>query len=263
MKLTKHNYFSLENQKTYMGASQFKDFLKCPTRAMAIINGLYEEESTDAFTQGSYLDAYFEHTLDKFQEQHPEMFKKDGSLLLKYEKINELSQIIEADKLMKSKCTGRQQVVMTGEIAGVPFKIMIDSLKKDAIVDRKVMAGFKDKYIDGEWMPWWKAYGYHYQAAIYTEIARQNGKELPFELVAISKEKTPDKAFVRFTKQTIDNALDEIKYYAPTFQAIKDGLIEPTACGQCDWCRINKKLIDTLEEVENGKINTLENRKRK
>ena len=250
-RVTKHNYFNLENQQKYMGASQYKDFLKCPSRAMAIITGKYQEESSDAFIQGSYMDAYFEHTLNEFQEQHPEMFKKDGSLLLKYEKLNELIEIIEADKEMKRLCTGRQQRVMTGEIAGVPFKIMIDSLKKDAIVDRKVMADFKDKWSADEraYVPWWKAYGYDIQAAIYTEIARQNGKELPFELVAISKEKTPDKAFVRFTKQTIEDTLEEIAYNAPRFQAIKEGLIDPEECGECDWCRKNKKLIDTYEEV--------------
>lgn len=74
MKLTNENYFSPEMQQKYMGVSQYKDFMDCPARAMATIRGEYKEEMTKAMTVGSYVDAYFEGTLDKFKEEHPEVF---------------------------------------------------------------------------------------------------------------------------------------------------------------------------------------------
>ena len=40
-KLTASNYFSPENQRKYMGVSQFKSFEKCQAAAMAEINEEY------------------------------------------------------------------------------------------------------------------------------------------------------------------------------------------------------------------------------
>ena len=246
MMLTRENYHSIEARKQYMGASQFKDFLDCEACALAIINGEYVQQS-DAFLAGHYLDAHFEGTLDIFRAQHPEMFlkSKPGVLLDKYRRIEECINTIENDPVMLDLCSGEQQKIMTGEIAGVPFKIMIDSYHPDKTVDRKAMADFKDKYseAEGTYVPWWKAYRYDIQAAIYTEIRRQNeGKTVPFDLVAISKEPVPDKAWVRFSPEYLERVLEEIKRLAPKFQAIKDGFFDAGACGECDFCKAKKRL---------------------
>src|SRR5699024_9198672 len=94
-----------------------------------------------------------------------------------------------------------------------------------------------------EYMTWWKAYDYQIQGAIYQEIYRQNkGVLLPFELVGISKEPVPDKAWVRFSDQYLDTVLDEVKTLAPMFQAIKDGIMDADGCGVCDYCSSKKRL---------------------
>lgn len=248
--ITRETYFDRVNAQKYMGSSQYKDFILCPAMAMAKINGEYKEEQTDAFLQGDYMDAHFEGTLDLFKAKHPELYQRNGNLYAKFQSIEDNISIIESDSKMNELCSGEQQVIMTGEIVGVPFKIMIDSLLPDRIVDRKCMKDFQDKWVDGEYVPWWKAYRYDIQAAIYQEIYYQNtGKRLPFELVAISKEKTPSKAWVHFTDDTLQSAIQEVRYHAPIFQAIKDGLIEPTACGECDWCKMNQTIDDVYEEV--------------
>lgn len=72
--LTNENYFSPEMQMEYMGVSQYKDFLDCPARALATIKGEYVPEMTIPMLVGSYVDAYFEGTLDKFTAEHPEIF---------------------------------------------------------------------------------------------------------------------------------------------------------------------------------------------
>lgn len=244
MRLTRKNYHSPEANKIYMSASQFKAFMECPARAIAEIKGEYVKES-DSLLQGSFLDAYFENKVDEFKTEHPEMFKKDGTLLQKFEKVNEAIAVIEADPVMRRLCRGKQQKIMTGEIGGVPFKIMIDSLHVDKTVDRKYMKDFADVWKDGERMPWWKAYGYQYQAAIYQEIRRQNeGKRVPFDLVAISKETEPDKAWIRFSDEYLAAVLEVVEKNAPIFKAMKDGLIEAKGCGQCEYCRSKKRLME-------------------
>ena len=242
MRLTRKNYHSIKANAAFMSTSQFKSFMECPARALAEINGEYKMQS-DAFLQGAFLDAYFEKRTDEFKAEHPEMFKRDGELKAQFEKVNDAIAVIEADPVMRKLCRGKQQKIMTGVIGGVQFKIMIDSLHPDVTVDRKYMKDFSDVWKDGEKMPWWKAYGYHYQAAIYQEIRRQNeGKRVPFDLVAVSKEAVPDKAWVRFSDEYLRNVLDIVECNAPLFQAIKDGLVEAKGCGECEYCVAHKML---------------------
>ena len=244
MKLTHENYHSIEANTEYMSTSQFKAFMECPARALAEIKGEYRKES-DAFLQGQYLDAFFECNLQSFKAMHPEMLKRDGTLLQKFEKINDAIEAIKADETMFKLCTGEQQKIMTGVIGGVKFKIMIDSYHPDLTVDRKYMKDFSDAWKDGSYVPWWKAYGYDFQAAIYTEIRRQNEeKRVPFDLVAISKESVPDKAWVRFSDAYLRNILDIVECNAPLFQAMKDGLVPVKGCGECEYCRSLKKLTE-------------------
>ena len=84
--LTNKNYFSIESNREYMSASQFKDFMKCEVEALAKINGETQEEPSKAMLVGSYVDAYFSGEIDKFKVEHPEIFKKDGTLLKDFEK---------------------------------------------------------------------------------------------------------------------------------------------------------------------------------
>ena len=60
MKLTNENYFSPENNLTYMSASQFKSFRHCESAALAELRGEYKREVTDALLIGSYVDAHSE-----------------------------------------------------------------------------------------------------------------------------------------------------------------------------------------------------------
>ena len=244
MRLTRKNYHSEKANIEFMSASQFKSFMDCPARAMAELKGEYKYES-DSLLQGLFLDAYFEHKTERFKVQHPEMFKRDGTLKAQFEKVNDAIAVIDSDPIMQKLCSGKQQKIMTGEIGGVPFKIMIDSLLKDRIVDRKYMRDFADVWKDGECMPWWKAWQYDFQAAIYVEIYRQNtGNLLPFELVGVSKETVPDKAWVRFSEAYLAHILEIVEINAPLFMAMKQGIADLQECGHCDFCKSKKMLFE-------------------
>ena len=249
MKLTKRNYHTMKANREYMSVSQFKAMEKCPASAMAELKGKYKRETTTALLVGSYMDAYFEGTMAKFMKQNPDIFKKDKSLKADFIQANAIIERIERDKLFMSFMSGKKQVIMEGKINGVLFKIMIDELFPDKIVDRKIMKDFENIYVSERGsLPWFEAWGYDLQGAAYQEIYRQNtGDVLPFYIAAATKEKLPDLDIIHFGKEQLDPALDHIKRDIETYDAIKKGIIEPERCEHCVWCKETKVLTEPNE----------------
>ena len=252
MKLTQRNYFSKKANLEFMSVSQFKAFDRCPAAAMAEINGESEREETTALLVGSYVDSYFEGSLNKFIEAHPEIIKRDGTLKAEYIQADAVIERIKRDRLFSEYMSGKKQVIMTGEISGVPVKIKVDSLLPDKIVDLKIMRDFENVY-DRERgsLPWFEAWGYDLQGAVYQEIVRQNtGKVLPFYLAAATKEKKPDIDIVHINPKSIDFAITHFMNNAPMYDAIKKGIIEPERCGKCDFCKETKVLTEPTDSEE-------------
>jgi len=73
--LTSENYYSLEADKYYLSMSQYKSFITCEAKAVAELHG-YKSPTSDAMLIGSYVDAWCEGTLEKFKEEHPEIYNK-------------------------------------------------------------------------------------------------------------------------------------------------------------------------------------------
>ena len=247
MRVTRRNYFSVKANMEYMGATQFKDFCKCEAMALAKAKGEYIPSSTTALLQGSYMDAYFENDIEKFREEHPEMFKKNGELLACYKDVEDIIEFVKQDEVFMKHCIGKQQKVMTGEINGVKFKILIDSMLPDMTVDRKLIKDFEDIYDKNAGMRkvFWDYWGYDKQGAIYQAIRSQNEnlKMKPFVLACVTKEKQPNKELIWFDQDILDYTLNEIIIpQAPRFDAIKKGIIEPTSCGVCEYCLSKKKM---------------------
>ena len=184
MKLTNENYFSKEADMEYMSVSQFKAFEQCEAAALASVKGEWERTKTTALLVGSYVDAHFEGTLDVFKAQNPEIFTKQGSLKAEYKKAEEIINRIESDEEFMRYLNGEKQVIKTGEIEGVPIKIKIDVLHDDKIVDLKIMKDFAPVWKDGERKPWFSAWGYDLQGAVYQYI---EGNNKPFILAAATK----------------------------------------------------------------------------
>ena len=251
MKLTKLNYYSKKANTEYMSYSQFKDFLKCPACAMAKIKGEWEDEYTDSLLVGSYVDSWLDGELDKFKEQHPEIFNsRTGELKANFKQADELCEVIKNDEFLFKILKGKRQKIMTGTIAGVPFKVKIDSLLKDMIVDGKVLKDCEDCWIDGRF-PFYMANRYDLQGSIYQTIVQQNlGKKLPFILGIVTKEKVPDKRLIKIQDSVLEDAKNEVVAKAPIFQDMKLGKIEPYRCECCDYCKSTKVLTkNSIEEM--------------
>lgn len=249
--LISETYFSTEANQKYMSNSQFKSFRECEEKALAELSGEYERPVTTSLLVGSYVDAYFEGTLDVFKGKHPEIFKRDGSLKADYSKAEYIIERVERDEKFMKYMSGEKQVIMTGGIEGVPFKIKIDSYHKDkAIVDLKIVKDFKSIY-DKELhkrVPFAELWGYDIQGAIYQEIVRQNtGKKLPFYIAAATKETEPDIALMSIPQERLDECLSLVKALAPRYQAIKQGKESPVRCQKCDWCKKTKVITEIID----------------
>lgn len=244
MELTKENYHSVEARMAYMGSSSFKEFMKCEACALAKCKGEIDEKKTTALLVGSYVDAFFSNETAEFIKNTPEIFKKDGTLKSDFAKADDIIESIKSDEMMMKYLSGEHQVIMTGTIAGVPFKIKIDSyFPGKAIVDQKIMSSMDKVWMDGEWKNFVEAFGYQFQGAIYQEIVRQNtGQKLPFILAVATKEEVCSKALLQIDDEDLEAALEVVKEYAPRYQAIKEGKIEPSRCGKCNYCKSTTKV---------------------
>ena len=247
MKLTEENYFSREADREYMSNSQFKSFMRCQAAAMAELNGEYQRERSTALLVGSYVDEALTGDLERFKSENPELFKRDGTLKSEYLQADIMVDRCRRDKLFMKYLDGEYQRIMTGTIAGVPFKIKIDCLHPDKIVDLKTTKSFDSVYDPDECgrVPWFMEYNYALQAAVYQEIIYQNtGKRLPFFLAAVTKEKFPDIDIIEIVQEDIDTQMKKVQELAPHFDAIKHGVIEPERCCLCDYCKQTKVLTE-------------------
>ena len=261
--VTAENYFSPEIQMAYMGASQLKAFDRCEAAALAELLGDYTPPSSTALLVGSYVDAYFSGSLPLYQAQHPELFKRDGNLKAEYVHAQDIIARMESDELYTLLMSGQKQIIRTGEIAGVPFKIKIDSLLDadtcrtverkfpntssvfafcdGAIVDQKVMRDMADVWSEEERrrVPFVEAWGYDFQGAIYQAV---EGHMLPFILAVGTKEASPDLAALYISDADLSAKLAEVEDRAPRYQAIKEGREQPRRCEHCDYCKATRKL---------------------
>lgn len=249
MQLTNENYYTSEMNKHYMSCSQFKDFQKCEKEALAKVNGEIEEKKSDALLFGGYVDAYFSNELEQYKVNNPDMFNsRTGELKAPFKGVEEVISAIENEPQLMEMLSGEKQVIMTGEIAGVPFKIKMDSyFDKKLIVDQKIIKDLDLTWVEKEGKnvktDFIDAYGYAIQGAIYQEIVRQNtGVKVPFVLAITTKEENPDKALIEIDQYYLDKALELVKELAPRYDAIKKGFVEPNGCNHCPTCRKDKKL---------------------
>ena len=274
MELTRENYFSQEAQMAYMGSSQFKDFLSCEAAALAKIQGRYKPPASRSMLVGSYVDAWYSGELPDFTERHPDMFKKDRTLKADFLAANAIIDRMQADRLYSLLMSGEKQVIRIGEIAGVPFKIKIDSLLDaaacrqiveefpdaalalgfgdGAIVDQKVMRDLGDVWSDEErrMVPFAQAWGYGIQGAIYQAV---EGHMMPFILAVGTREEPADLAALYIPDDALRAKLYEVEDLAPRFQAIKEGREEPRRCERCPWCRATRTLRTIVDFRELGR----------
>ena len=278
MKLTSKNYYNKEANVAYMSVSQFKDFRKCEAMALAKLKGEYETPPSKALILGSLVDEMLTGTKKSKMrfvlENRDQLFQKSSkfntcseaecaeliasSTLSIFSSANkpyaevvqalETIELIRKQPLMMKHFRSRHQTIMTGEIAGVPFKIKMDNYKPgEFISDGKYMASLRSPNL---FEPMVKFWGYDIQGAVYQEIVRQNtGERLPFFLDIATKETPAHMAVAEINQFDLDEALDVMKAWAPRYQAIKLGEIQPERCGEynCNYCTETEIITEPID----------------
>ena len=252
MELLEENYYGKEANLKYMSVSQFKDFngtygkMACEFAAMEKLHERWMPEKSTALLVGSYVDSYFEGSLERFKKENPELFTQRGELKSSYKKAEEVIARIERDDYFLKYMSGEKQRIMTGEIDGVDWKIKMDSyIEGVAIVDLKVMESItKLKWVpDIGYLDFVRYWGYDIQGAVYQEIVYQNtGKRLPFYIAAATKENEPDIRIIQITQNYLDEAMQVVKTNLPRIIRVKNGETKQDKCDTCDCCRHNRIL---------------------
>lgn len=252
MKLTQKNYYSSKANREFLSVSQLKSFLKCPAAAMAELSGEHVPEKSRALLLGSYVDEMLtgdEDSQMKFiTENYDELYKRGGSPYADVSKANEAIARIRSQPLMMHYLRGKHQVIMTGEIEGVPFKIKMDSFNpKEYINDLKYMASLRSPNLFTPMVEYW---GYDLQAACYQEIVYQNiGKRLPFFFTVATKEDPAHLAVGQISQWNIDKAMDIVRANIVRIHKIKTGEIEAERCEDygCDYCTSTKIITEPID----------------
>lgn len=267
--LTQENYYSLESNKLFCSKSQFWDFYGidgCEARAIARINGEYEDPKSDALLLGSLVDCLLTepNKAEAFIAEHPEMISSRGATkgLLKseFQRANPMVERVKKDKTMMKYLTGENQVIMKGNIFGLDFKIKMDVyIPHKAIVDLKTVESLKKGYYipnQGR-VTFVERFGYVLQGAIYQEIVFQNtGERLPFILACVSKEPMPDIGLVWIDNDTLHSKIfgneltDGIAKQCEQISLLKSEEVEPIRCDHCSYCIPTKKLTKPIHYLE-------------
>lgn len=256
MVLTAENYYSTEANQEYMSVSQFKDFngtygkIACEFEAVEKMYGRWKPEKTTPLLVGSYVDSYFEGSLEKFKGENPEVFTQRGELKAAFKKAEKIIARIERDQYFMKYMSGQKQAIMTGELFGAKWKIKMDSyLPGVAIVDLKVMSSITKQ----EWvrdlgnLDFVRYWGYDIQGAVYQKIVEiVTGKKLPFYIAAATKESEPDIRIVQVTQNYLDEALYVVKANLPRVLRVKSGEVPPDKCELCDCCRHHRVLTGPI-----------------
>lgn len=246
MTLTNENYYSENSNRKYMSVSQYKQFQKCEAAAMAQIKGEWQMPTTTALLVGSFVDAWFEGSLESFKTEHPEMFKKDGNLKADFIQAEEIIARVQEDALFMAYMSGRKQVIRTAELFGCQWKIKIDSRLRDKVVDLKVMRSM-ERVMGKSFVEYW---GYDLQMAIYAAIEEKALKRktpLSTYLAVVTKQTPADMEIIEIPAWRREELLKDVERSMPHILAVKAGEVEPERCGICEYCRETKKLREPID----------------
>lgn len=257
MQLTTNNYYTQEANQEYTSVSQFKDFLACEAAAYAKLKGEYQEEQTEPFLLGGYVHSWNDNSMEEFKIKSPELFStrgaSKGELKAEFKIADKMIETLEKDKLCMMALEGQKEIIMTGTLFGVKWKIRIDvlNLEKGFFTDLKTVKDFNRLWDGTAKVTFIEFYGYLIQVAVYQEIIYQNtGKKLQPYVVAVTKEKVPDKAVLKFNQDELDFELEKVRAHMERIVQVKLGLEKPIRCGKCDYCKSTKKVTKIIHYSE-------------
>ncbi|WP_373110306.1 PD-(D/E)XK nuclease-like domain-containing protein [Streptococcus anginosus] len=260
------DYYSAASARRYWSISQYKRFRECEARALAELEGEWEDQRDDmALLVGNMVHSYFEspEAHKKFMDENADAMiskagKTKGQLKSDFLVGQRMIDRLEADKQFMEYYTGQKEVAVTGTFEGVEFKGKIDCLniERGYFVDIKTTKSDIDSTI---WVQdetsgrniqvrWFEAWGYVLQMAAYKKMleAQYNRKFVPI-IYAVTKEAAPDtRAIVFQSQEKLDYELAELYMLIQRLDKVKRGEEKAKPCGHCEYCK-TKALSQRVE----------------
>ncbi len=231
-----------------MSNSELRLWRQCPAKAKAVHEGRWTIEPTDAMLLGSLVDIIVTQPeqMDAFKAENPDIFTQKGELRATFKHAEVMVERLKREPVAWNMLTwGEPQKMLTGEIAKVEFKGLLDVVHpgKRIFVDLKTTRTLGDVYNDG-WEKWYNRYWT--QMAIYRELTRQTyGEAFEPVIVGVSSEKPPGVDGVAFSSrsQMIEDRLQmELRFIEEDIEQIMamrtgEAEAEPCSLPTCDYCR--------------------------
>lgn len=268
MDLLGKDYYSAASARQYWSISQYKRFRECEARALAELEGEWEDRRDNtALLVGNMVHSYFEspEAHKKFMDENADAMiskagKTKGQLKADFLVGQRMIERLEADSQFMDCYVGQKEVAVTGEIEGVEFKGKIDCLnvEKGYFVDIKTTKSDIDSMV---WVQdeasgrniqvrWFEAWGYILQMAVYKKMLEEKyGKKFTPIIYAVTKESTPDtRAIVFQSQEKLDYELSELSMLIKRLDDVKKGKEWVTPCGHCEYCK-TKALSQRVEVI--------------
>lgn len=260
--LTSENYYSAEADKRFMSVHQYLDFVGhmgvygCEARAMAKLNGEWKDKITKAMLVGSFVDSYFEGSLDSFLKENQDCFlkTKPSELKAEYRKARIMIERCKQDELFMKYMSGEKQTIMTFYLFGCEWKMKMDSyIPGKAIVDLKTANNIHrswkvQDYGNVCFVEYW---GYILQLAVYQKGVEINtGQKLPCYLAVVTKDEYPEIEIVYIDQKSLDHALHEIEMNMQSVLMVKSGEVDAIRCEKCDYCKSTKKIEKPIHYMD-------------
>ena len=189
---------------------------------------------------GSYVDAWFEGTLEQFCESNPEIYTKTGNLKSDFVQAEGIIARVQRDPTFMRYMAGKKQIILTRELFGTPWKIKIDSYHPDKIVDLKVMRSM-ERIMGKSFVEHW---GYDLQMAVYAAV---EGRDLATYLAVVTKQDPPDLELISIPRWRRVELLEDVERSMPRILAVKSGTVPAQRCGCCEYCRATKVITEPID----------------
>ena len=268
MDLLGEDYYSAASARQYWSISQYKRFRECEARALAELEGAWEDQRDNtSLLVGNMVHSYFEspEAHKKFMDENADAMiskagKTKGQLKSDFLVGQRMIERLEADKEFMESYVGQKEVAVTGKIEGVEFKGKIDCLnvEKGYFVDIKTTKSDIDSEV---WVQdeasgrniqvrWFEAWGYILQMAAYKKMLEEEyGKEFLPIIYAVTKEPYPDTRAIAFESQEIlDYELTKLSMLIQRLDKVKRGEEKAEPCRHCEYCK-SKALTQRVEVI--------------
>lgn len=260
MNLNKKNYYSNEADWQYMSVSQFKDFQKCEAATLAKLKGDWQPTSNPvALLVGNYVHSYFEseEAHEEFiQENKTSILKKDGKERSDFLLAKEMIATLKNDDFFDFIYQGEKERIVKQELYGVPWKARIDCLNVDKgyFIDLKTTRQLDKRYWSkkyGRYVSFVEEYGYILQMGIYKQLLEfELNKEVTPYIFAVTKETPPAKAAIKIHPSRYEYEFRLVEEQLPHILKVKSGEEKPRYCGNCEYCRLAKRVQGFIEIEE-------------